>query len=269
MDVYGLLGNPVEHSVSPALHGAAYEALGIDAAYVTFETDRDRVGTAIEGAAALGVSGLNVTIPFKESVLEHVEPTELASRIGAVNTVDFGTDPPIGYNTDQVGARRALERHDVDLPNRRAVLLGAGGAARAIGHMLIENGATVTVLNRTVERAEALGAELGASAGPLSEIEDRLAEADLLINATSVGMESSTSPVPADVLQGHLTVMDAVYTPIETRLLEDATAAGAETIDGAWMLLYQGVEAFEIWTGRSAPVEEMNDALREALRANS
>ncbi len=265
MDVYGLVGNPVSHSLSPVMHEAAYEELGMDANYVTFEPDRGDLGAAIRGGSALGIEGLNVTIPFKEAALEFVEPDETADRIGAVNTIDFSAEYPRGYNTDAAGARRALEHHDIDLANRTAVVLGAGGASRAISHALADAGTDLHIANRTESRAADLAEAVGGSAHGLAGAESLLAAADLLVNATSVGMESGESPVPASALHGDLVVMDAVYTPLETRLLADASAAGAETIDGAWMLLYQGVEAFEIWTGETAPVETMNAALRSAL----
>ena len=266
MQVFGLVGNPVGHSLSPPMHEAAYEALGMDARYVAFEPDLDAIGAALDGARALGVAGLNVTIPFKEAALEHVEPDPLAARIGAVNTVDFGERPPAGYNTDAAGAVRALERHDVALDGAAAVVVGAGGAGRAVAVALDDAGATVAVANRTVGRAEVVADLLEAgSAHGLDALPDLLADADLLVNATSVGLEADESPVPADALSSRLTVMDAVYRPVETRLLRDAAAAGAATVDGAWMLLYQGVEAFERWTGRDAPVEAMHAALRERL----
>jgi shikimate dehydrogenase len=182
-----------------------------------------------------------------------------------VNTVDLSASPPRGYNTDAAGLRRTFERHGVPLDGQTAVLVGAGGAARAAAVALADAGADLRVANRTVGRAEQLAAEVGARAAGLDALPDLLADADLLVNATSVGMEEDASPVPADALHGGLVVFDAVYTPLETRLLRDAAAAGATTIDGAWMLLYQGVEAFERWTGRDAPVEEMNRALRDRL----
>ncbi|MFB6085438.1 MAG: shikimate dehydrogenase [Halodesulfurarchaeum sp.] len=268
MDVYGLLGNPVGHSVSPALHEAAYEVLGLDATYVTLEPEPDRLGEAIEGADALGIAGLNVTIPFKEAVLDYVEPDEAAARIGAVNTIDFSSDPPRGFNTDAAGARRALEHHGVNPGARTAVLIGAGGAARAIGWMLTDAGATVHVANRTESRAADLAADLNATGHPLEAVPELAERADLLINATSVGIEADKSPVPSSVFHGGLTVMDAVYTPLKTRFLREAADAGATTIDGAWMLLYQGVEALERWTGETAPVEAMNESLRAALRGD-
>ena len=272
MDVYGLIGNPVEHSLSPPMHEAAYDALDIDARYVTFEPAEPAGAAAVESAATLGVRGLNVTIPFKQDVLDAVEPDDLASRIGAVNTIDCTTTPPTGYNTDAAGVQRSFRHHDVSL-NGEAVVVGAGGAGRAAAFALADEGMTVRIANRTVEKATALAADVtdaGAVSGTaegheLDALPDLLGDADVLVNATSVGMEEDQSPVPTDALRGDLAVLDAVYTPLETQLLRDAGAAGATTIDGAWMLLFQGVEAFERWTGQDAPVEAMNEALRSQL----
>ncbi|QLG51264.1 shikimate dehydrogenase [Natrinema halophilum] len=267
MDVYGLLGNPVGHSLSPPMHEAAYDELELEARYATFEPDRESLSDAIHGADALGIAGLNVTIPFKRDALEIVAPEDLAARIGAVNTIDFsGSGPPTGYNTDAVGALRALRDHDVAIEGARAVVVGAGGAGRAIAFGLADAGATVAIANRTEQKAHELAAEVPRATGyGLAEIDQLVANADVVVNATSVGMENDVSPVPADSLHAELAVLDAVYRPLKTRLLRDAAAAGATTVDGAWMLLYQGVEAFEIWTDRDAPVGAMNDALRTRL----
>ncbi|TKX44047.1 shikimate dehydrogenase [Halorubrum sp. SD690R] len=273
MDVYGLIGNPVEHSLSPPLHEAGYEALGLDARYVTFEPDADAAAAAITGAADLGVAGLNVTVPFKRDALDAVDAAPLAARIGAVNTVDYGpvrageADRPRGHNTDAAGVTRALAHHDVAVDGRDALVVGAGGAGRAAAFALADAGATVHVANRTAERAvELADAVPDATSGGLDDLGERVAAADLLVNATSVGMEApDETPVPAEHLHGDLAVLDAVYAPVETRLLREAAAAGATTVDGAWMLLYQGVEAFEIWTAEDAPVDAMNAALRAAL----
>jgi shikimate dehydrogenase len=267
MQVYGLLGNPVEHSLSPPMHEAAYEALDVDARYVTFEPDRDAAADAVAAADTLGIAGLNVTIPFKRDVLDAVDLDDVARRVGAVNTIDFSGETPTGHNTDVAGVERSFAHHDVSIDGRDAVLVGAGGAGRAAAFALADAGASVHVANRTVERAESLAADVpGATAGGLDTL-DRVADADLLVNATSVGMEPDVdeTPVPADHLHADLAVLDAVYTPIETRLLREAAAAGATTIDGAWMLLFQGVEAFELWTGRDGPVDAMNEALRAEL----
>ncbi|MFC6872140.1 shikimate dehydrogenase [Halobellus marinus] len=267
MQVFGLLGNPVEHSLSPPMHEAAYEALGLDARYVTFEPAPDAAADAVESAATLGIAGLNVTIPFKQDVLDAVDPDDVARRVGAVNTIDFSGATPKGYNTDVAGVERALTHHDVVIEGRDAVVVGAGGAGRGAAFALADAGASVHIANRTVERAESLAADVpGATAGGLDTL-DRVAEADLLVNATSVGMEpdEDETPVPAEHLHPGLAVLDAVYSPIETRLLREAASAGATTVDGAWMLLFQGVEAFEQWTGRDAPVDAMNEALRAQL----
>ncbi|MEF8843523.1 MAG: shikimate dehydrogenase [Haloarculaceae archaeon] len=265
MQVFGLLGNPVGHSLSPPMHEAAYAELGMDARYVTFEPAPEALPTALDGAAALGIAGLNVTIPFKRDVLDLVEPDDLAARIGAVNTVDLSGGTPTGHNTDAEGVVRAFERHGVALDGA-AVVVGAGGAGRAAAFALADAGMTVRIANRTLERAEELAdAVEGASGHSLGALDDLLADASVLVNATSVGMEEDATPVPAAALHGGLAVLDAVYRPIETRLLCDAAAAGARTVDGAWMLLYQGVAAFERWTGRQAPVEAMNRALRARL----
>jgi shikimate dehydrogenase len=264
MDVYGLIGNPVGHSLSPPMHEAAYEELDLDARYVIFEPPADGGASAVESAATLGVAGLNVTIPFKQDVLAAVDPAPLAERIGAVNTIDFSTTPPTGYNTDAAGVTRSLERHDVDLSGH-AVVVGAGGAGRAASFALADAGMRVDIANRTEEKAHALADDVGAAGHGLDGLDDLVANADVLVNATSVGMKEDRSPVPADALHADLAVLDAVYDPIETRLLRDAADAGATTVDGAWMLLFQGVEAFERWTGREAPVPAMNDALRARL----
>jgi shikimate dehydrogenase len=268
MQVFGLLGNPVGHSLSPPMHEAAYDALGMDARYVTFEPEAGDGAAAVRAAETLGLAGLNVTVPFKEAVLDAVDPDDLAARVGAVNTVAFdGEGAPTGHNTDVEGVRRAFAHHDVALADRSAVVVGAGGAGRAAAFALADAGADVAVANRTVERAESLAGEVDRAAGHgLDALGDLVPAADVLVNATTVGMEADATPVPAEHLHGDLAVLDAVYRPLETRLLADAAAAGATTVDGAWMLLFQGVAAFELWTGRDAPVEPMNAALRDALR---
>ena len=270
MDVYGLIGRPVEHSLSPPMHEAAYEARSLDARYVTLEPDPDRIDEAVAGADAIGVAGLTVTVPFKQAVRPPVEPTPTAEAVGAVNTITFeGDGAPEGHNTDVEGVVRAFAHHDVEIEGQSAVVVGAGGAGRSATYALADAGADTFVANRTVGRAEALAADfsaLGVDAGGLDALAERLPEADILVNATSVGMDDpDTSPVPADLLHEDLAVLDAVYSPLRTKLLRDAAAVGAETVDGAWMLLYQGVAAFERWTGVDAPVAGMNGALRDRL----
>lgn len=275
MDIYGVMGDPVEHSLSPPMHAAAYESTGVEATYLRFHVEEGDVKEAVSGASALNLSGLNVTVPHKGTVaaLRSVELGDTAERIGAVNTLDFADEDENeavvrGYNTDASGALRALERK-TEVAGKEVVLVGAGGAARAIAFALAEEGATVDIVNRTVERAEKLADEVrnvgDATAHPLDALVDVVPDADIVINATTVGMEEDVSPIPPDALRPHHVVFDAVYTPLETRLLRDADEAGATTVDGAWMLVYQGAEAFEIWTGHNAPIEKMNAALRENL----
>ncbi|CAJ51374.1 shikimate dehydrogenase [Haloquadratum walsbyi] len=269
MDIYGLIGNPVEHSLSPPMHEAAYDARGIDARYVTFEPTKDTLETAINGANALDIAGINVTIPFKQDVLNHIIPDDIAREVGAVNTIKFHDgETPRGYNTDVAGVKRAFQHHNISIDGYDAVVVGAGGAGRAAAFALADAGAHVHIANRTVERAETIATDIGgqATAGGL-DTRDEISDADILLNATSVGMDpdSNQTPVPQSYLHDGLVVLDAVYTPIETRLLREATAAGATTIDGAWMLLYQGVVAFEIWTEQDAPIQQMNAALRAEL----
>jgi shikimate dehydrogenase len=266
MQVFGLVGNPVGHSLSPPMHEAAYADLGLDARYVTFEPEEGELERALDGADALGVVGLNVTIPFKQRAATLVEPDTLARRIGAVNTVDFSGPEPTGHNTDAVGAVRALRHHDVAVDGS-AVVVGAGGAGRAVAFGLADEGMSVAVANRTTARAHDLATEIpGATGHGLDALPDLLGRADVLVNCTSVGMDDpETSPVPAAALHDGLAVLDAVYAPLETQLLRDAQAAGATTVDGAWMLLYQGVAAFERWTDEEAPVAAMNAALRDRV----
>ena len=204
MQVFGLIGNPVSHSLSPPMHEVAYDEHGLDARYVTFEPDESDLETAIQGARALGIRGLNVTIPFKQAVLEFCEPDDLATRIGAVNTLDFGGEEVTGHNTDAVGVTRAFAHHDVPLAGR-AVVVGAGGAGRAAAFALADEGVEVTIANRTVETAHNLAAAVdGASGHGLDELSGLVADADLLVNATSVGMEADESPVPESALHADL-----------------------------------------------------------------
>jgi shikimate dehydrogenase len=232
---------------------------------VTFEPPTDGAAAAVEGAEALGVAGLNVTIPFKQDVVPCVEPDDLAARIGAVNTIEFGGDTPTGYNTDAAGAVRALAEHDVALDGT-AVVVGAGGTGRAVAFGLAAEGLAVRIANRTESRAVALAEDVaGATAHGLGALADLLADADVLVNCTSLGMDENRTPVPAKALHADLAVLDAVYSPLRTRLLGEAEAVGATTVDGGWMLLYQGVIALEHWTDRDVPVDTMNAALRERL----
>lgn len=259
----GIILHPAGHTRSPAMHRAAFQARGVDATYLAFDVPPDALAAALAGARALGIRQLAVSLPHKEAAIQHLDAVDpVADRIGAVNTITLREGRLEGANTDWGGAVRALER-ETDLAGVQAVVLGAGGTARAVVHGLAERGAVVTVLNRTPERAEALARELGATAGgPLTALGDT--DYDVLVNTTSVGLGTDVSPVPAAAIARDTVVMDAVYQPEHTRLLRDAEARGARTVSGKWMLVYQAAEQFTLWTGAEAPIEAMADAFDRA-----
>ena len=270
MKLFGVLGDPVSHSLSPIMHNAAFKALGMDCQYHAFRVSADSLHDAIHGAYALGFGGLNLTIPLKEKALEIVKPTDLAKNIGAVNTVDF-KDGITGHNTDGLGAKMALTESDVEIRGRKVLLLGAGGAARAIAFTLAEEGAIVTIANRTLQRAISLAKDIARagkiSASGLTDLKILVRNCDILINSTAIGMSPNINEtlVTSDMMHSDLVVFDIVYNPLNTRLLREAKIAGAKTIDGVMMLVYQGAQAFKIWTGENPPVDIMEKSVREKL----
>ncbi|GFO97773.1 shikimate 5-dehydrogenase [groundwater metagenome] len=270
MKLFGVLGDPVSHSLSPVMHNAAFKAMGMDCEYHAFRVSPENLEKALHGAYALGFGGLNLTIPLKEKALDIVKPTEPAKQIGAVNTVDFKQDMT-GYNTDGIGAKMALSSAGIKIMGKNVLLLGAGGAARAIAFQLARDGARVTIANRTIERAEALAKDVikigNAEASSYENLKDLIRDSDILINSTSIGMypKISETIVTSDMMHKNLAVFDIVYNPQNTLLLKEAKKAGATTIDGVMMLVFQGVESFKIWTGRTPPVDVMEKAVREKL----
>lgn len=261
--VHGIMGNPVSHSLSPAMHNGAFAATGINGVYVPFPVED--VAAAISGFKALGVRGVSVTIPHKQAVMEHLDEIDpVAERIGAVNTMVFHEGWLKGYNTDWLGANRALE-DAMNLAGATVLLLGAGGSARAIGFGLLEAGAEVIIASRTPEPGQVLAKQLACPWHPLADIAELAAEA--VVNATSVGMGTmrDMSLVPQAKIGSFPVVMDIVYAPLQTRLLKEAEEAGCRTINGLQMLLYQGAAQFELWTGQEAPVAVMAAELKNAL----
>jgi shikimate dehydrogenase len=244
----GIVLHPAGHTRSPAMHNAAYAALGLDALYLPFDVPARRLRDAIAGIRGLGFRQVSVSIPHKTSILELVDFVDAtAARIGAANTVLRDGDRLVASNTDWIGAVRALER-ECSLADARAVVLGAGGTARAVVYGLIERGAVVSVLNRSAGRAESLAGELGAQgAGPLESLAS--IPHDVIVNATSVGLNSDDSPIEATSIRPNAVVMDAVYAPEQTRLLRDARARGARVVSGRWMLVHQAVAQLEAWAG--------------------
>jgi shikimate dehydrogenase len=279
----GLIGYPIEHSLSPAMHNSAFAALSLNWCYVPLPVHPAQLREAIAGLQALGFVGANVTVPHKEAVMFYLdEVTPEAQAIGAINAIAMSSavvreGRSVGYNTDWQGFLIALSEGGFDPQGKRAVVLGAGGAARAVVYALAHAGAQVTVLNRTPSRAQALVQDFSPlfpslsllSLPPTSQtLEEQAAEAHLLVNATPVGMwpEVDQSPWPEDLaFPAHLTVFDLVYNPRQTKLLRKARAAGAKVIGGLGMLVHQGAVAFEIWAGKKAPVETMYEAASKAL----
>jgi shikimate dehydrogenase len=262
-ELYGIMGQPVSHSLSPAMHNGGFAALGLNKVYLPFAvTD---VAGAMIGLRALGIKGVSVTIPHKQAVIPHLDAIEpVAARIGAVNTLVIEAGRIKGYNTDWLGANRALAEK-MELAGQRVLILGAGGSARAIGFGLLEAGADIVIASRTPGTGQILARELGCQWVPIAEAGSLAAAA--LVNATSVGMSPhpEQTPLAGEALARFRVVMDIVYAPLETRLLREARAAGCLIVDGLAMLLYQGGAQFELWTGSPAPLPAMRKALLAAL----
>ncbi|MGB9923403.1 MAG: shikimate dehydrogenase family protein, partial [Methanothrix sp.] len=224
MKVYAVLGDPVEHSLSPVMHNAAFREMGLQASYHAFRVGINRLRDAIRGADAMGFGGLNLTIPLKEGAMAVVEPDETAKAIGAVNTVSFRGGIR-GHNTDGIGASLALRHYGVDVRGAKVLLIGAGGAARAIAYQLSREGARIVVTNRTPERGLALARDLGLEFRPFVEIEELVRGSDILINATSVGMRDGDPRLfDGSMLRAEQVVFDIIYSR-ETELLRDARRA--------------------------------------------
>jgi shikimate dehydrogenase len=275
--VCGVIGDPIEHSLSPVMHNAAFECLNLDYAYLAFKVHPAGVGNALAGVRALGIVGLNVTMPHKKTVINYLDEIDQTSKfLNAVNTIQNKNGKLLGSNTDGAGALNALKENGVNPKGKRVLLLGSGGAARAIAYALVKEASELVVLNRTLEQAKELSDLLGKTlnrkvvANSLSPeaIQENLRDSDILINATSVGMKpkDNQSLIQPEWLKPEQAVMDIVYNPVETKLAKDAKTAGAKVISGVEMLIYQGAASFEIWTGKKAPVEVMRKAALNQLR---
>ena len=256
--VYAVIGDPIAHSMSPAMQNDAFSSEKLDAEYLAFHVKPEKLGDAVKGLKALGVCGFNVTLPHKESVIPFLdEVDELARAIGAVNTVINKDGRLIGYNTDGIGYIKALEEELTgELKTKRTLIIGAGGAARAIYFTLVKEGVKqVDISNRTKERAVNLISECPydnhSKAFTLDEAEQRLAEYDLIIQTTSIGMSPNIDDSPIDVtnIKSSAFVSDIIYNPLRTKILIEAEQKGANTQNGVGMFAYQGAIAFQIWTG--------------------
>jgi shikimate dehydrogenase len=274
--VCAVIGDPVEHSLSPVMHNAAFQKLGLNLVYVAFKVTRNGLKDAISGARSLGLRGLNVTMPHKKAVMSYLDETDSAAEaIGAVNTILNNQGKLIGYNTDGKGAMIALQESGIYPEEKKMLILGAGGAAKAIAFQAAQEVEELVILNRTSEKAEQLaellckkfGKKVKGGALSAEVLKEEMKTTDILVNATSVGMnpDVNMSPVPLDLLRRDLCVMDIIYNPFETKLVKDAKAVGAKVVLGLEMLLYQGAVAFEIWTNCPAPVDVMKKAALNKL----
>jgi len=267
--IYGVLGHPVEHSLSPAMHNAAYKALGIDAEYVRFDIppdDPEDLANFCYETDLNHVAGFSVTMPYKEAVMDYMDSIDvLAQAISSVNTVKNHESNREGYNTDAMGAIKALQEK-TDIKGKKALVLGAGGAARAIIFSLKSAGADVAIFNRTPEKAEALAEKFGVETIGFRDIKE--AAFDIIVNSTPIGMfpHIEQSLLTAEQIRKGAVVMDIITHPRETQLLKEAKKAGAETVSGERMLLHQAVGQFEIWFKKPAPFETMEKALYEELK---
>jgi len=262
-ELYGVIGNPIRHSLSPIIHNGVFQRMGLDAVYLAFEVND--LKKAMSGIRELGLRGVSVTHPLKARILPYLDDVEdLAGRIGAVNTIMNEGGRLIGYNTDGHGALEALEEKS-DLKEKKVLLLGAGGTARAIGFSLKEKGVQTVISNRSLDKADELAKNLGFICRPLSSIDDL--SFDVVINATSLGMfpYEAESPIPKKFLKEGTVVMDIVYEPIKTKLLKEADERHCMTIDGLEMLAHQGAGQLEIWTGKRPDIRKIKEDLRRAV----
>ena len=282
-NVVGLIGNPIKHSFSPQMHNRAFEYLNMDYVYIPFNVV-ENLGSAIEGAKRLNIKGLNVTIPHKVNVIPYLDEIDpVASLIGAVNTIKFtqNSDNEIiakGYNTDALGCIKALEEVTT-LKDKKVIVVGAGGASRAIAFQLANSSIDeMVLLNRCIEKPKKIVTDIKSSNKELNIFFDELvyidkymSNSDILIDTTPVGMYPHVNDkaiVRADMIHEDMVVNDIVYNPIETSLIKEAKKANAQTVSGIKMLLYQGVESFKIWTGVDGPTDQMEKALYEVLGLN-
>ncbi len=263
--LFAVFGNPVGHSLGPAMHNRALTHAGIDAVYLAFRV-RD-LAQAMAGVRALPLAGVSITIPFKVAVMDLLDQVDGQARaIGAVNTVINRDGTLIGCNTDAWGAIKALAEK-IDPVGKSVAVIGAGGAARAIGYGLVQKGADLVIVSRSVEKGRNLAERLGCQFSPLVDF-DTL-ETQVVINTTPVGMAPATGAMVVDPsgFDPATVVMDIVYNPLETAFLKAARRAGCPVVDGLSMFVYQGARQFELWTGRKAPVELMRQAAWQAVEA--
>lgn len=271
--ILGVFGHPVSHSLSPLMQNAAIEALNIDYIYVPFHVLPENLEQAVQGVRALNIAGVNVTIPHKEQIIQYLdEVSEYSKQIRSVNTVINDNGRLKGDTTDGLGFLKSAEAQWGKIDGSRVLVLGAGGAAKAICFALARVGCNIVIANRTLKRAEELseglqvayGSSISRAVGLQMEVvEEEIRQVDMVVNTTSVGMYPGVSetPLPSCLLRSNLMVYDLIYNPLKTRLVGEAQAKGARAMTGLKMLVYQGALSLEMWTGRKIPVDVMEEAL--------
>lgn len=273
--VYGVIGHPIGHSLSPVIFSAAYKEAGIDAECVRFDVEPEKLAQFLGRVRAESIAGLSVTIPHKEAILPLLDwVDETARLIGAVNTVVNDNGKLCGFNTDWIGAQRALKTEAGGanfLAGKKVLVLGAGGAAAAVVYACLNDGAEATILNKSLEKAAELANRFKKNRSEICKIDflDSIINhpADILINATPVGMFPNVNEtlVPEKYFKKNMVVFDVVYTPMETLLVKQARAAGCKIVPGYKMLLYQAERQFELWFKKRAPIKVMESALLRKL----
>ena len=275
--VYALIGDPIDHSLGPTIQNAAFRSTEIDAVYVALRVTRRSLRDAVKGLRASGVKGFNVTAPHKVTVqpyLDMIDP--LADAIGSVNTVINEKGKLRGYNTDGVGALRALEEAGVSPDGKSVLIFGAGGASRAITYTLAQHASSIRLVNRTFAKSKQLVLRIrrrfhiDVQCASISDrmLKDFVEQSNIVVNASSMGMDGvSSPPVAVEWLRDDQCVFDIVYKPPHTKLLELASLAGAKSVNGLDMLVNQGACAFELWTGKRAPIIEMRSAMSQTVLA--
>jgi shikimate dehydrogenase len=275
--LYLLIGDPVEHSFSPFMHNAAFQFLGINSVYLTLQVKSDGLIDTIKGMRSMGIPGINVTIPHKISIMKYLDEIDSHAKIiGAVNTVVNKDGRLIGYNTDGIGAITALKTEKADPEGKKVVVLGAGGAARALSFSIAPSARKLVVLNRTKSKATSLvkaiktrlSIDIVGEALTINSLSRELTDTDLLINTTSVGMfpKIEETLVDRQLIKPNMVVFDIIYNPPETRFLKEAKASGAKVLNGINMLVNQGALSFKLWIGLKPPMDVMYRAINRGLR---
>jgi shikimate dehydrogenase len=273
-----VVGYPLDHSVSPVMHNAALSAMGLgqEFRYGLYPLSTDKLGTLVEAMHTHEIAGANITIPYKTQILKYIDGvTDLGNHVGSVNTLFDDGNSIVGTNTDVIGLTDTLHEHSLNLCGSKAIILGAGGAARAVAFALAGVGVReMQILNRTRDRADVLVQSIRRYCDSeictdmLVGFKKPIRDVDIVVNCTPVGMRGHSlyqSPLSKTLLHQDLTVMDLVYNPLHTRLLRDAEAMGCKTVNGGDILVHQGAESLQIWTGRRAPIEAMRAAVHRAL----